>query len=93
MPQFVCNGTLLTKEVAEKLQKANVLFGVSIDGTKKIHDKNRAFRDVSGSFDKIIKNIEDIEHKEFLGCAVTLTNNNLKIVDDVKFLGTPFSCD
>ena len=91
MPQFVCNGTLLTKEVAEKLQKANVLFGVSIDGTKKIHDKNRAFRDGSGSFDKIIKNIEDIEHKEFLGCAVTLTNNNLKIVDDVKFLSKYFN--
>lgn len=91
MPQLVCNGTLLTKEVAEKLQKANVLFGISIDGNKKIHDANRVFRDNTGSFEKIMKNVTDIENREYVGAAVTISNNNIKILDDVKFLSKYFN--
>ena len=41
LPQFVCNGTLLTPSIAKTLQDNGILFGVSLDGNKDIHDKHR----------------------------------------------------
>ena len=37
---FVTNGVLLTKKLANSLQDKGILFGVSIDGNRKIHNKH-----------------------------------------------------
>lgn len=52
------NGTLLTEEMVAFFDKMGVSLGVSIDGTKKIHDKNRPFPDGSGTWKAIRKNID-----------------------------------
>ena len=56
------NGTLLEKSVVEYLNCHNVSLVVSLDGPQNIHDKNRKYaKENSGSFDTIIKNIEEIK--------------------------------
>lgn len=55
------NATLLTKENIEKLLKINNLrIGVSIDGPRQVHDKNRIFAGETerGSFDTVITNFK-----------------------------------
>ncbi len=77
---FVSNGTLLTKEIVEILQKERILFGVSLDGTKKNHDLHRKTKSNKPTYNLIMKNIKKIENSEYIGCALTITNNvfNLK---------------
>ena len=71
---FVSNGTLLTKEIAKILQNKGVLFGVSLDGNKYVHDLHRKNIKGEKTYDSIITNIESIENKEYVGCAITITN-------------------
>lgn len=77
LPTFVTNGTLLDKQTVKRLQDAGVIFGVSIDGTRAIHDKNRVFCDGRGSYDTVMRNVENIEHREYLGAAVTYGDGDL----------------
>ncbi|MFH1277922.1 MAG: SPASM domain-containing protein [Candidatus Eisenbacteria bacterium] len=51
------NGTLLTEEMVAFFDRMGVSLGVSIDGTKKIHDRNRPFPDGKGTWKEIQKNI------------------------------------
>lgn len=71
LPTLVTNGTLLDDTTVKKLQNAGVLFGVSLDGDKTSHDRNRVFADGRGSYDIIRSNIKAIKHKEFVGIATT----------------------
>lgn len=52
------NGTLLTDEMVAFFDRMGVSLGVSIDGTKKIHDRNRPFPDGKGTWKEIQKNIK-----------------------------------
>lgn len=52
------NATLITKEFLELFKKHNVLLGISLDGTKKIHDKYRLDFADNGSFTKVIDSIK-----------------------------------
>ena len=55
------NGTVLTDEIIDFLIRHNVLFQVSIDGEKEIHDANRKFKKSNiGTFDTILKNLQRI---------------------------------
>jgi len=51
------NGTLLTREVAEMLQAADVRVLVSIDGAADAHDAHRLFPNGAGSYQRIIENV------------------------------------
>lgn len=44
IPNLITNGVLLTKNIADLLQNNGILFGVSIDGDKNVHDKVRIFK-------------------------------------------------
>lgn len=74
LPIFVCNGTLLSPIVANILQKNGILFGVSLDGDKEVHDLYRKNNKGQGTFDFIIKNVLSIKDRDYIGCAGTLTN-------------------
>lgn len=54
---FTTNATLFTKQKIEYFKKQDISILISLDGTKEIHDKNRIFKDGSGSFDKVIEKI------------------------------------
>ncbi|MBD5131584.1 MAG: radical SAM protein [Clostridiales bacterium] len=77
LPTFVTNGVLLTPDTVKELQSAGILFGVSLDGTKENHDKNRIFHNGKGSYDVVTNNIKAIEHNDYVGLAMTYTDGNL----------------
>jgi uncharacterized protein len=52
------NGTLLTPKIAGTLLKKGVQIAVSIDGSKKVHDRNRPFAGGKGSFNTITRNLK-----------------------------------
>ena len=91
LPMFVCNGTLLTKEIAEILQNHGVLFGISLDGTKKYHDKNRIFKNGKPTFDIILKNVKNIKNRDYVGCAITINDDDINLVKMVKLLRKYFN--
>lgn len=86
LPQFVCNGTLLSPLVAEVLQNEGILFGVSLDGNREVHDSHR--RDASGrpTFDAIINVVKSIRFRDYVGCAATLTKDVFPLVEAIDSL-------
>ncbi len=55
------NGYLFTIPKARFLQQFNLdEIGITLDGPKEIHDKRRKLKNGEGTFDRIIKNIDDI---------------------------------
>ena len=74
------NGTLLTKEMAQKLKKASIHYvEISIDGaTAKTHDE---FRGVNGAFDKAVQGLKNCVEADLCACiASTATKNNWPIL-------------
>lgn len=58
------NATLLTDEIIDFLYAEDIMLSISLDGPRDIHNKNRVFAGSGiGSFDKIIKNLENIKIK------------------------------
>lgn len=58
------NATLLTEEKIDFMLDHNFVFTLSIDGPKKVHDKNRVFSNGIGSYDRIINNINKFCEKD-----------------------------
>lgn len=52
------NATLMTEEVIDFMLAHNFKLTFSVDGPKKVHDKNRVFSNGMGSFDIMMKNIQ-----------------------------------
>ena len=61
------NGTLLTKEVLDFLEKNDIKLMVSLDGPEEIHNRNRRFASGKGSFSSVMKNIKYLydNYKEY----------------------------
>jgi radical SAM protein with 4Fe4S-binding SPASM domain len=85
------NGTLVTKEMAQKLKAASIHYvEISIDGaTAKTHD---AFRGVNGAFDKAVAGLKNCVEADLCACiASTATKNNLEefpaIIDLAEEIG------
>lgn len=74
--QFVCNRTLLSPEIAKVLQRNGILFGVSIDGIKAVHDQARLTNDGRPTYDRILSNVNAIPHHQYVGAACTLTKTS-----------------
>ncbi|HBG32482.1 MAG TPA: hypothetical protein DDW82_01885 [Acholeplasmataceae bacterium] len=90
LPMLVTNGTLLTSDAVDRLRKAGILFGVSIDGIKKAHDSSRIYYNGLGTHRTILKNIKNIKDRTLLGAAVTLTDSNKDLVQTMKYLNKYF---
>lgn len=88
MIQFTCNGSLLSIDIVYKLQKNNILFSISIDGDEFSHNANRVDLNEKGTIDLVL---DKIKNKEYLGASVTLSNNNVNLVNTVKFLSSYFN--
>ncbi|URZ04319.1 Cys-rich peptide radical SAM maturase CcpM [Clostridium felsineum] len=57
------NATLLTEEIIEYSINNNIDIMISLDGPEEIHDINRKFADGTGSFAKIIYNLQKLKDK------------------------------
>lgn len=88
---FVCNGTLLNEHIANILQKKGILFGVSVDGTKHIHDLHRKDNLGLNTFTQIINNVRRIKENEYIGCATTITKDVFSLIDSIKELSQTFN--
>lgn len=83
------NGILIDEKVIEKMKKSGMnTISISIDGLEKTHDE---FRNVKGSYKKIIENIKKIKEAnflEFLQVTTVINKTNLneleKIYDEIK---------
>jgi uncharacterized protein len=75
------NGTLLTKEKSSYLKENLILYGVSVDGGEITNDSLRPYGNGQGSFEDIINNCREIENRDLLGFAVTLTGKYTNIKD------------
>lgn len=91
LPMLVCNGTMLNEENVTFLQESGILFGVSLDGIKEVHDRYRKNVKGDGTYDSIIKNILSIKHREYVGCAATLTNDVYDLSEAITELSQIFN--
>lgn len=51
------NGTLLTREIIEKLIQYNFVLAVSLDGPQEIQDRNRVFKGGGDTYNTVMKNL------------------------------------
>ncbi len=51
------NGTIITDEILDFLEKYKITVGTSIDGTKQAHDANRISSANTGTYDLVIRNL------------------------------------
>ena len=85
---IVTNGSLLTKEILEKLAKYNLYsLQITIDSDKENHDRMRTFKDGKASFDLLINKInmvakESVKYDKFK--FVMRINLNNTTVDKVR---------
>lgn len=82
---IITNGTLLHKEEILFLKENKIGIGISLDGPKKINDKNRVFRNGAGSvYDSAIKGIKLLNRYNCNYCvSATVTNDVLDNQDEV----------
>lgn len=58
---LVTNGTLLTSKVVQRLTPLGLMGAkVTLDGPKDVHDAFRPFKSGAGSFDVIVRNVQDV---------------------------------
>ena len=82
------NGTLLTPEINEYLYQNRVSVMISLDGTKQGHDRNRPFRDGTGSWDVIVHNLARLSEDARANLAVraTISDTSVHLFDIYKEL-------
>jgi len=87
------NGTLVTESDAEFFEEYGFSVTISLDGIGKDHDLNRPMKGGSGSYDRIIKNIQPLlamQKKMQVSARVTVTpeNTNLpEVLDEFVRMG------
>mgnify|MGYP000149629218 FL=1 len=69
------NGTMITREKARELRSIGLSYvGISIDGTREVHDR---FRQVDGAFDLAMQGVENCQQEGLkVGLRMTVSRNN-----------------
>ncbi len=82
------NGILINEKVAIILKENNLRAAVSLDGLKKFHDRTRIFPSGIGSFDLVIKGINNlIKAKVPFNVSVTISSKNIDGIPELtKYL-------
>jgi len=94
LPQFgtISNGTIYSDQLAETISKYNISITFSIDGPKPIHDGMRVYKNGSGSFGRILNNIEKYNQFSVSPASAEVTynarhtENNYSVIDTIKYL-------
>lgn len=92
---FQTNGVLLTEEWCRFFYDNDILVGISIDGTKGLHDKYRLSLNNTSTFDKVLRAIELLKkHKVEFNTMSVVNNFNvdypLEIYRFLKSIGIKF---
>lgn len=91
------NGALLTEQICQYLSENNVSIGVSLDGIKSKHDRNRVDINGEGTYDSVVQNIIKLQEnpklskkfKDIWGLAVASNDNSdfVEIITEYRRLG------
>lgn len=82
------NGSLLTKEVFQKLTDAKIQVGVSCDGPEELHNLNRVYYDGRGTWSSVMRGIENTGRKVGVLAVVHKPEKYVEVLDFVvKHLG------
>ena len=84
---IITNGTLITGDLIELFKKCKVELAISLDGSRKVNDSMRVFKDNSGTYNKIISSIEKLRKNNIpFGISCTIGPHNLdKLKENIKF--------
>lgn len=79
------NGTLITDQWAEFFKQYDFLVGVSIDGPREIHDKNRIMgKGGKGTFDVIMKGVDILrKHNVDFNILTVLSEDNVEKAEEL----------
>jgi uncharacterized protein len=80
------NGTLLTPENASFLHGSGVRALVSVDGGAAEHDAHRVFRDGTGSYDTIVRNLRELPVGMRVGARATVTPDSRPLAEIAEHL-------
>lgn len=81
---FTTNGSLLNAEMIENLSKYNCGMQITLDGDKETHDKTRFWKGGKGSYDIILKNVEELtRHGIRVILRINFTSKNIKGIDGI----------
>lgn len=82
---IISNGTLLDYKTAQKLRNDCHITNcqITIDGTKDINDRRRIMRDGTGSFDRIVKNIDSSKELLKIMIRVNVDKSNLEDIPNL----------
>ena len=78
-PMLSTNGILLTPKYVSMLQNNGVLFGVSLDGYKELHNKYRVDIRENPTFDIVKENIMKIKFNDYVGGSMTIVDSSTDI--------------
>lgn len=81
-PTLSTNGTLITREVAQKLKDIGVGYvGISLDGLQDVNDK---FRGMDGAFEAAMQGIKNcVAVDQRVGLRFTINHHNIQELDNI----------
>ncbi|WP_407397340.1 putative heme d1 biosynthesis radical SAM protein NirJ1 [Anaerovibrio sp.] len=81
-PTLSTNGTLITREVAQRIKDIGVGYvGISLDGLKNVNDK---FRGVDGAYEKAMQGIQNcVAVGQRVGLRFTINHHNIQELDNI----------
>lgn len=79
------NATLITEDIAKILFDKKIAVGVSIDGDEIIHNFHRPFISNKGSFNEVLKGINNLRKAGFktFGTISVITNQSIERIGDI----------
>ena len=85
---LITNGTLINKKVASWLHDNNFSVGVSIDGSKYVHDMHRKTRSGKGSYDHALQGFINLKEA---GCdpsiSLTVSDSNIdNLIHELQYI-------
>lgn len=81
---FTSNGALLTNQIIQFLKQYSCGFQITLDGGKTYHDKTRFFKNGSGSYDLIVKNIFSLASSKIdVIVMVNYTSENIDSINSI----------
>ncbi len=91
---MVCNGTLITEEIAMDMRRLHLSAGISLDGLRHHHDRMRLFRQGGGSWKECLGGYFKLKRvKGNCGISCTLgPHNYMDIEEIVEFFATRLEC-
>lgn len=86
------NGTLLTREICKYLQQHEIAPLISLDGSKRNHNRHRKYPDGRGTFDSVVRGIENMRATYgWAGVRVTVSPEAVKdVFSDIRWMYEDF---